>query len=203
MAGTIVGVFQDHRAAEEAAQALLDDGVPLADIALVAKNAGGETGSPREEGSRPADVGEEFLTNAVREVPEHDVERPVNHHAETIARGVVGFVVGGPILSLAVALCIYLPGAEALFTAHPLMPQLGAGVLGGIIGALVGALTAGGVPEDAARAYHQHVERGETLVTALSSGSRAAHLQEILKEHGGRRLGYFPRFLDSIQSAES
>lgn len=203
MAGTIVGVFQDHRAAEEAAQALLDDGVPLADIALVAKNAGGETGSPREDHSRPGDVGEEFLTNSVREVPEHDVERPVNHHAESIARGIVGFVVGGPILSLAVALCIYLPGAEALFTAHPLMPQLGGGLLGGIIGALVGALTAGGVPEEAARAYHQHVERGETLVTALASSSRAPHLQEILKEHGGRRLGFYPRFLDSVQSAES
>lgn len=203
MAGTVVGVFRDHEAAEQAAQALVDDGVPLGDIALVAKKAGGEGGREARAGGAPIVEGEEHLTHDVREVPEHDVERPVNHVAEVVARAVTGFIIGGPLASIVVALCIYLPGAEVFYTAHPLLPQLGAGVLGGIIGAAVGALSAGGIPNEAAAAYHNSVERGDTLVTALASNSRAPHLQEILKEHGGQRLGYFPRFLDSIQSVES
>ena len=56
MAGTVVGVFRNHWAAEQAAQALLDNGVPLADITIVAKDAGGETGAP-SVGRRLSDHG--------------------------------------------------------------------------------------------------------------------------------------------------
>ena len=203
MAGTVVAVFKDHVAAEHAAQALIDDGVPLADIALVAKGSPGERGRADKTGDEPGHEGEEFTASGVRELPEHDVERPVNHVAEVVARGVVGFVIGGPIASIIVALCIYFPGMQQVFTAHPLMPQLGGGLIGGVIGALVGSLTAGGIPNEQAAIYHRYVERGDTLVTTLASNGRAPHLQEILKEHGGHRLGYFPRFLDSVQSIES
>ena len=44
MAGTVVAVFDDNSQAERAAQALLEDGVPLADITLVFHGAAGETG---------------------------------------------------------------------------------------------------------------------------------------------------------------
>jgi len=45
MAGTVVAVFDDNAVAERAAQALVDDGVPLADITLVFHGAAGATGS--------------------------------------------------------------------------------------------------------------------------------------------------------------
>ncbi len=45
MAGTVVAVFDDNSQAERAAQALLDDGVPLADITLVFHGAAGEQGT--------------------------------------------------------------------------------------------------------------------------------------------------------------
>ena len=41
MAGTVVAVFDDNNQAERAAQILVDDGVPLADITLVFHGAGG------------------------------------------------------------------------------------------------------------------------------------------------------------------
>ncbi len=208
MAGTVVAVFADHHKAEEAAQALLDEGVSLGDIALVAKNAGGETGAhtsptPQEAGATPPHSDRAFLTSEVREVPEHDVERVVNTHDEAIARAVVGFVIGGPIVSILVALLSFFPSLWPFLTAHPLAPQLGGGLLGSIVGAIIGATTAGGIPPEAARAYHAHVERGATLVTTLSSSRNAPHFQDILRQHGGRELGFFTRFIDSVQSVES
>ena len=187
MAGTVVGVFPNHFQAEHAAQALLDHGVPLEDITIVAKDAGGETGAPAVEGDVPEQRDEEFLTTGVREVPQHDVEQPINTADEAIARGIVGFVLGSPLGSLAVALLIWFPGWEARFAAHPLLYQLLGALAGGLICATVGAATAGGIPNEAARAYHKEVEAGRALVTALSSSSNAPHLQAILREHGGRR----------------
>jgi hypothetical protein len=203
MAGTVVGVFDNHRAAEEAAEALLDDGVPLADITIVSKEAGGEVGSPTAEGNAPEQKGEEFMTSAVREVPEHDVEQPINTADEAVARAVVGFVIGSPIASLGIALLVYFPFFAGVFTRHPLMPQLGGGIIGGVIGAILGAVTAGGIPNEVARAYHKDVEAGRALVTALSSSRNAPHMQDVLREHGGKRLGFYARFIDTIQSMES
>ena len=57
MAGTVVAVFDSNRQAEEAAQALLDDGVELADISLVFRGAGGSTGAPDVDGNAPAQPG--------------------------------------------------------------------------------------------------------------------------------------------------
>ena len=86
----------------------------------------------------------------------------------------------------------------------PFLRQLISAVVGGVLGAVVGVVTAGGIPsKEAARGYHKEVQRGKTLVTALASSHNAPHFQEMLRERGGRRLGYFPRFLDTLQSIES
>jgi len=203
MAGTVVGVFSEKQRAEEAAQALLDDGVPLADITLVRTNAGGETGSPSKEGDQPEQIGEESLTRAVREVESHDIERPVNTVDEAGPRAIVGTVIGATLGSLLASLLVFFPWGYQILSHHALAGQLGAGLLFGLIGGAAGALTSGGIPEEAARAYHEHVKRGDTLVAVLASSQNAPHMQDILKQHGGRRLGFFTRFLDSVQSLES
>ena len=64
-------------------------------------------------------------------------------------------------------------------------------------------VTAGGIPKEAAQGYHADIQKGRTLVTALASSRNAPHFQDLLRSHGGRKLGFFPRFLDSIQSVES
>jgi hypothetical protein len=203
MAGTVVAVFDSNRQAEEAAQALLDDGVQLADISLVFRGAGGATGAPDVEGDAPTQKHDEFLSDTVRQVEEHDVERPINTVDEALPRAVVGFVIGGMLMPLLTATLIFLPSVQAITAAASLPVQFGSSLLGAVVGATVGVLTSGGIPAEAAQAYHQQVERGRTLVTVLASSANAPHFQDILRRHGGRRLGFFTRFLDSVQSIES
>lgn len=200
MAGTVVAVFDDNAEAERAAQALVDDGVPLADITLVFHGAAGATGTPHDDSSR-ADT--DTLATGIREVEEHDVERPINAVDEMAPRAVVGFVVGAPLGSLAMSLLVFYEPLLPSIAAHALAWQLGSAVVGGVLGSIVGVVTAGGIPKEAARGYHKEVQRGKTLVTALASSRNAPHFQEMLRGFGGRKLGYFPRFLDTLQSIES
>ena len=203
MAGTVVAVFDSNRQAEEAAQALLDDGVQLADISLVFRGAGGATGAPDVEGNAPAQKGHEFLSGAVRQVEEHDVERPINTVDEALPRAVVGFVIGGMLMPLLTATLIFLPIRAGDHDREHAAREFGSSILGAVAGAAFGALTSGGIPAEAAQSYHQQVERGRTLVTVLASSANAPHFQDILRQHGGRRLGFFTRFLDTIQSVKS
>lgn len=200
MAGTVVAVFDDNLEAERAAQALVDDGVPMADITLVFHGAAGATGTPHDDFSAP-DHG--TLATGVREVEEHDVERPINAVDEMAPRAIVGLVVGAPLGSLAISLMVFFQPLQGIFTSDALPAQLISAVVGGLLGAVVGVVTAGGIPKEAARGYHKEVQRGKTLVTTLASSQNAPHFQEMLRERGGRRLGYFPRFLDTLQSIES
>lgn len=199
MAGTVVAVFDDNAQAERAAQALIDDGVPLADITLVFHGAAGASGTSDAHGGADTPT----LATGVREMEEHDVERPNNAADEIAPRAIVGFVIGAPLGSLAASLLVFFESLESFIAAHALAWQLVAAVAGGILGALWGAVTAGGIPKEAARGYHSDIQKGRTLVTALASSRNAPHFQDILRGLGGRKLGFFPRFLDSIQSIES
>ncbi len=199
MAGTVVAVFDDNAQAERAAQALVDDGVPLEDITLVFRGADGASGTTHDA----TEPDQESLASGVREVTEHDVERPINPQDEIAPRAVVGFVIGAPLGSLLISLLVFFQPIESFLAAHALAGQLGAGVVFGIIGAIVGATTAGGIPVEAAKGYHAEVKKGKTLVTLLASSGNAPHFQTMLREQGGRRLGFFPRFLDTLQSVES
>jgi hypothetical protein len=199
MAGTVVAVFDDNAQAERAAQTLVDDGVPLADITLVFHGAAGETGTPHDTTAPD----QEALASGVREVETHDVERPINAADEVAPRAIVGVVIGAPLGSLAMSLLVFFQSLETSIAAHALAWQLVSALVGGIVGGIVGAMTAGGIPKEAAKGYHAEIERGKTLVTVLASSANAPHFQEILGGQGGRRMGFFPRFLDTIQSIES
>lgn len=200
MAGTVVAVFDDNAQAERAAQALLEDGVPLADITLVFQGAGGAAGTPHDDHSAPDT---DTLATGVREVETHDVERPINAVDEIAPRAIVGFVIGAPLGSLAGSLMVFFESLLPTIAAHALAWQLVSALVGGILGSLWGAVTAGGIPKEAATGYHADIQRGRTLVTVLASSGNAPHFQDLLRSHGGRKLGFFPRFLDTIQSVES
>ena len=199
MAGTVVAVFDDNAQAERAAQALLEDGVPLADITLVYHGAGGEAGTPDTENGPD----QATLATGIREVETHDVERPINAADEIAPRAIVGFVIGSPMGSLAGSTLVFFESLQRFIADHALAYQLVWALFGGILGMIWGMVTAGGIPQEAARGYHADVQRGRTLVTALASSRNAPHFQDILRSFGGRKLGFFPRFLDSIQSIES
>ena len=200
MAGTVVAVFDDNQQAERAAQTLVDDGVPLADITLVFHGAAGATGTPHDYNSSDDTAS---LATGIREVETHDVERPINAVDEMIPRAIVGLVIGAPLGSLLVSLLVFFQSVETFLAAHALAGQLIGAFAGGILGAIVGVVASGGVPKEAAKSYHAEIERGKTLVTVLASSGNAPHFQEMLRTSGGRRLGFYPRFLDSLQSIES
>ena len=200
MAGTVVAVFDDNAEAERAAQALVDDGVPLADITLVFHGAAGAEGTPHDGLSAPDT---DTLATGLREVAEHDVERPVNVTDEAGPRAVVGIVIGATLGSLAVSLLVFYEPLLPFIASHALLWQLSGAGGGAVLGAVLGIFLSSGIPKEAARGYHKDVQRGKTLVTALASSSNAPHFQEMLRERGGRKLGYFPRFLDTLQSIES
>jgi hypothetical protein len=199
MAGTVVAVFDDNAQAERAAQALMDDGVPLADITLVYHGAAGEAGTPDAHNGPD----QATLATGVREVETHDVERPNNAADEIAPRAIVGFVIGAPMGSLAASTLVFFVSLQHFIADHALAWQLVAALAGGILGALWGAVTAGGIPKEAAKGYHADIQKGRTLVTTLASSRNAPHFQDILRSFGGRKMGFFPRFLDSIQSVES
>ena len=199
MAGTVVAVFDDNAQAERAAQALVDDGVPLEDITLVFRGADGATGTTHDT----TEPDQPMLASGAREVTQHDVERPINPQDEIIPRAAVGFLIGAPLGSLLISLLVFFQSVEGFLAAHALAGQLGSAIVGGVLGAIVAASTAGGIPVEAAKGYHSEVKQGKTLVTLLASGGDAPHLQEMLRGLGGRRLGFFPRFLDTLQSVES
>lgn len=200
MAGTVVAVFDDNLEAERAAQALVDDGVPLADITLVFHGAAGAKGTPHDD-LRGPDHG--TLATGVREMEEHDVERPVNVADEAVPRAAVGVVIGATLGSLAVSLMVFYEPLLPFIAGHALVWQLTGAIGGAILGAIMGVVLSSGIPKEAALGYHKEVQRGKTLVTALASSQNAPHFQKMLRERGGRRLGYFPRFLDTLQSIES
>jgi len=203
MAGTVVGVFKHKDQAVQAAEALLADHVTIGDISLVSKDAGGQTGAPDLEGDAPAQEHEEALSHTFREVPIHDVEQPISPVEEIAPRATAGVVAGVPMGALLVSIAIIIPGIGPLIAAGPLVAMLTGGIAGGVIGGLVGGLTSGGIPEESAQLYHDHVTQGDTLVTILSSEEKAPHLEEILRQHGGQETAFFKRFLDSLQSIES
>lgn len=200
MAGTVVAVFDDNTQAEHAAQALVEDGVPMEDITIVFHGADGASGTQHDDSSAPD---QPMLATGIREVETHDVERPVNGVDEVAPRAIVGFIIGAPLGSLAISTAVFFQNVAGYLADHALAGQLLAAIVGGILGAIWGAVTAGQMPQEAARKYHQDVQSGRALVTALASSHNAPHFQEILRSHGGRKLGFFPRFLDSLQSLES
>jgi hypothetical protein len=203
MAGTVVAVFNDKAQAERAAHALIDSGVPLNDISLVRKDAGGETGAHDQTGSEADSEEEEFSSHSMREVSTHDVERPLNTVAEIAPWTTVGVVTGAPLGALLVVTSLVIPGMGPILAAGPLVAMLAGSIAGGVIGGLLGAFTAGGIPHEAAESYHQHIENGDTLVAVLAANHNFEEMEEVLQNHGGSELGYFPRFIDSLQSIES
>jgi len=80
---------------------------------------------------------------------------------------------------------------------------MGTSIAGGVVCGLVAALASDGIPEDAAKMYHDRVASGQALVTVLTSADHAAGIEKTLEDGGGRQIGFFKRILDSVQSIES
>jgi len=203
MAGTLVAVFSDHKQAEQAALALLAARVPFADIALVCKDAGGVTGAPRIEGNAPEKRHEEFLTRALREVTEHDVEQPRSGLGETFPRSITGLVVGVSVGAFVSTLLLVVPGMGHVLAGGPAPLLLAGSCVGAVLGALLGAFATVGIPEKSAHFYHDCVGEGQTLVTVMASRHNHDRIEEILRGQGGHDTRFFAGVVETLQCVES
>jgi hypothetical protein len=196
MAGTVVAVFKSKEAAHISARKLVDSGVPLNDISVVVKESHVEDASVHDpEGA--------VLVGSVREVDHHDVEQPHSGSSGSVGRVATGVTVGVSLGALVGSALIVVPGIGPLIAAGPIAALIGSAVAGGVMGGVAGALASDGIPERAATLYHDHVNKGDALVTVLTSAHRAQSIEAVLENGGGREIGFFPRVLDSVQSLES
>jgi hypothetical protein len=162
MVKTIVGSFDDSRAAHRAAQALIDDGFMQQDISVVASNILGDY----TPDGRPL-----FFNDPPEETA-----------AETGA--FAGGVLGGAAGLTASLVGLAIPGLGPIVAVGPLIAMLTGAGAGAVAGGLIGALTHSGVPEEHASYYAESVRRGGALVMIRADESRAERAVEILRERG-------------------
>jgi hypothetical protein len=162
-ASTVVGVFQDHHAADRAYTELLKAGFRNDQIGVAMRHTEGKAGvsaTAAKEHETPAGSG--AATGAVAGLG----------LGALAGLGVLAGVV--PVVGPAIAagtLGVILTNAAA-----------GAGIAG-LVGALIGA----GIPEHEATYYQSQFEEGHTIVTVNALG-RADEAATILRRNGGHDM---------------
>lgn len=171
MTKTVIALYDDLHAANDAVKELVDHGFSRNHISLMASDSSGQ-------------YSKELNANASQ-------VREANGASEGAGLGAgVGAVIGG-LGGLLVGLGVLaIPGIGPVLAAGPLAAALtglaGAGVgavAGGVAGGLIGALMDLGVPEETAGAYAEGVRRGSSLVTVKADDQMAAQAVEILNRH--------------------
>lgn len=155
---TIVGVFEDHRHANQAITELHKAGFTESQIGVAMRHAEA-LGEPAVEGSH---AGSSALTGALAGLG----------LGALAGLGVLAGVI--PVVGPAIAagtLGVVFSNAAA-----------GAGIAG-LVGALVGA----GVPEREAKYYQEQFEAGRTIVT-VAAGDRAVEAANILSRNGAHEM---------------
>jgi hypothetical protein len=161
MVKTIVGSFDDSRAAHRAAEALLSDGYMQEDISVVASNILGDY----TPDGRPLVTDEEPDT-------------------ETETGAVAGGMLGGAAGLTASLMGLAIPGLGPVVAVGPLIAMLTGAGAGAVAGGLIGALTHSGVSQEHATYYAEAVRRGGALVALRADESRAERAADVLREHG-------------------
>lgn len=140
----VVGVFEDHAAAERAVDEL------------------------RRAGFSPDQIG--VIVRHTDRAAEPQVEADTEPETGAAVGAVTGGVLGS-LLGVAVALAI--PGVGTALAAGILAGLLGGATLGITTGGLIGALVGLGLSEEEAQHYESEFHAGRTLVTVQADGRHA------------------------------
>jgi len=168
----ITAIFDSQTHAEQAIQALRQNGVRDADLSIIARH--GDNTSTSGDGS-------------------------VSHGDDSASGAGKGLLAGagvGALFGLAAAL---IPGVGPFITAGALATSLGAAgggaaagaIVGGTTGAVAGALANAGYDEHEAQHYGSEIERGGVFV-AVDANNTALSTDQIratLAQYGGRFAG--------------
>ncbi|HJZ60249.1 MAG TPA: general stress protein [Gemmataceae bacterium] len=154
---TVVGVFTNRSAAEQAIAELRQAGFRDEHIGMVAKDERGKVVETRQGTETMAEEGAA---------------------AGAIAGAGVGAAVGLAVLTG------MIPAIGPAIVAGTLGTILTNAVGGAAIAGIAGALIGWGIPEDEARYYESEVKAGRYLVT-VDAGDRVSEAETIIYRHGG------------------
>jgi hypothetical protein len=156
VSSSIVAVYGDHAAAEEAVRQLHEAGFAMADLSIVGRNI------------------------QVSEEPIGLVS--TGDYAKAAAKTGAAF---GGLLGLCVgAALLVVPGVGPIVIAGPLAAALMAGLEGAVagtaLGSLAGALVGWGIPKERALKYETHVKGGKFLVVIRGMPEAIARARALL-----------------------
>ncbi len=171
MTRTVVALFADFQAANEAVRELVENGYPRDQISLLSQQ------NEKVEVDKGTDQGEDEKVLGGGEA------------GAGVGAGIgaaIG-VVGGLLAGMG---ALAIPGIGVVLAAGPLALALsaltGAGVgavAGGFTGSLLGALIGLGIPEEEAAFYAEGVRRGQVLVTVEANSYSADQILGFLNQH--------------------
>jgi len=161
MAKTVVGLFDDRMAAQNAVRELLDEGFRGDEVSVVSKKPDGKG------------------------VEVEYVEEDGREQIEDMAKGAgAGAAIGGAAALLLSLTALSLPGIGPVLAAGPLVALIAGAGIGATAGGLVSGLTRLGIGDDEAHTYAEGLKRGGTLVTVNTDNPHADLAVNVM-----RRLG--------------
>lgn len=158
MKKTIIGgVFRNQDEAIRAIEALHDMGYTKEDISIFAKDSDDVKGIQHETDS---------------DVTEKDSGRGKNAGKGFGIGAGTGGVLGGIVGIIAEVGLLTIPGIGVLAAAGPLATALSGAAIGAGGGGLVGALTGAGIPEEHAKEYEGHLDKGHIVILVEADEDR-------------------------------
>ena len=166
---TIVALFEDLEDARDAVEDLVDNGIPRADINLVARDVESRYSRYFDDEGR------------LRHENRHDRD---DTDGEEIALGAAGGAVIGGLAGVLIGMgLLAIPGLGPIIAAGPIAAGLSGAALGAVTGGLLGALVDLGVPEEHAGYYAEGVRRGSTMVAVKVAEHQVEEVTSIMDDH--------------------
>jgi uncharacterized protein (TIGR02271 family) len=161
MAKTVVGLFDDRVAAQNAVRELTAGGFRGDEVSLVSKKPNG------------------------RSVEVEYVEEDGREQIEDMAKGAgTGAAIGGVAALLLSLTAITIPGIGPVLAAGPLAALIAGAGVGAAAGGLASGLKRLGVEDDDANTYAEGLKRGGTLVTVNTDDERAERAVGVMRRVG-------------------
>src|SRR5918997_896171 len=161
MAKTVVGLFDDRAAAQNAVRELTAEGFRGDEVSLVSKKPGGKG------------------------VEVEYVEEDGREQIEDMAKGAgTGAAIGGAAALVLSLTALSIPGIGPVLAAGPLVALIAGAGVGAAAGGLVSGLKRLGVEDDDAGTYAEGLKRGGTLVTVNTDSERADRAVGVMRRVG-------------------
>jgi hypothetical protein len=175
MSKTVVGIFNDHHSAENAAKQIKDQGLRTSDISIIAKESDRGSEKYNENTGTTATMGRDNTGTTAT------MGGYTGAKNDNISDGVVtGGILGGLAGLLIGAGSMVIPGLGIIAAAGPITGLLSGAVTGGVVGGLIDL----GIPENNSRQYETDIKAGKTLFSMKTDDDKVKQIGSILRNSG-------------------